>query len=256
MAHSRPRSIFPAMATSPWTRISRSPKFSANAPNWSETELVPFRAAIAAGVSSVMTGHLAVPAIEPDLNLPATLSRNILTGLLRDEMKFRGLIITDAMEMGGITSQYAPGEAAVRAIEAGADVLLMPPVPDAAIAALEAAVKSGRITEKRIDESVRRILAAKARLGLEKNRLVDVARLHERFGVPEFEAQAQNIASRGITLLRDSPKLLPLDLTRPTRVLLVALSADPDPCPGETNRAGNSLARGLAAGVARGYAFR
>ena len=203
-------------------------------PEMERTELVPFGAAIAAGVSSVMTGHLAVPAIEPDANLPATLSRNILTGLLRNEMKYSGLIITDAMEMGGVTSQYAPGEAAVRAIEAGADVLLMPPVPDAALAALEAAVKSGRISAKRIDESVRRILAAKARLGLEKNRLVDVARLYECFGLQEFEAQALAIASRGVTLLRDSPKLLPLDLTRPMRVLLVALSADPDPCPGET----------------------
>ncbi len=82
-------------------------------------------------------------------------------------MKFRGLIITDAMDMGGVTSLYPPGEAAVRAVEAGADVLLMSPVPDAAIAGLEDAVKSGRISEKRIDESVRRILAAKARLGLE-----------------------------------------------------------------------------------------
>ena len=202
-------------------------------PELEETELVPFRAAIAAGVSSVMTGHLAVPAIEPDLNLPATLSRNILSGLLRDEMKFRGLVITDAMEMGGVTSQYAPGEAAVRAIEAGADVLLMPPVPDAAISALHAAVKSRRIAEKRIDESVRRILTAKARIGLDKNRLVDVAQLHEAFGTPDFEALALAIASRGVTLLRDSPKLLPLDLTRPMRVLLVALSADPDPYPGE-----------------------
>jgi beta-N-acetylhexosaminidase len=202
-------------------------------PELEQTELVPFRAAIAAGVSSVMTGHLAVPALESDLNLPATLSRNILTGLLRDEMKFRGLTITDAMEMGGVTSQYAPGEAAVRAVEAGADVLLMSPVPDTAITSLEAAVKSGRIAVHRIDESVRRILAAKARLSLEKNRLVDVARLHESFGEPENVAQALTIASRGITLLRDSAQLLPLNLTRPLRVLLVALSADPDPYPGE-----------------------
>ena len=149
-------------------------------------------------------------------------------------MKFRGLIVTDAMDMGGVTSLYAPGEAAVRAVEAGADVLLMPPVPDAAMAGLEAAVESGRLSVKRIDESVRRILAAKARLGLDKNRLVDVARLNEKFGLPEYEAQAQDIADRGVTLLRDIAKLLPLDATRPLRVLLVALSADPDPYPGET----------------------
>ena len=198
------------------------------------TELIPFRAAIAARVSSVMPGHLAVPAIAPRPNVPATLSRNILTGLLRDEMKFRGLIVTDAMDMGGVTTLYPPGEAAVRSVEAGADVLLMPPVPGAAMAALMQAVESGRISAQRIDESVRRILAAKVRLGLDKNRLVDVARIAEQFGRPEYRAAAQSIADRGVTLLRDSSKLLPLDATRPLRVLLVALSADPDPCPGET----------------------
>ena len=154
------------------------------------TELVPFRAAIAADVESIMPGHLAVPAFEPDTTVPATTSKNILTGLLRDEMKFKGLVVTDAMDMGGVTSLYPPGEAAVRSVEAGADVLLMPPVPDAAMAGLERAVESGRITEKRIDESVRRILQAKARLGLDKNRFVDIARLNERFALPEFESQA------------------------------------------------------------------
>jgi beta-glucosidase-like glycosyl hydrolase/CubicO group peptidase (beta-lactamase class C family) len=198
------------------------------------TELVPFRAAIAAGVDSIMPGHLAVPAFEPDANTPATLSHNILTGLLRDEMKFQGLIVTDAMDMGGVTTLYAPGEAAVRSVEAGSDVLLMPPVPDAAMAGLEAAVDSGRLSIARIDESVRRILAAKARLGLDKDRFVDVAHLNEKFALPAYEAEAQIIADKGVTLLRDNAKLLPLDSTRPRRVLLVALSADPDPFPGET----------------------
>jgi beta-glucosidase-like glycosyl hydrolase/CubicO group peptidase (beta-lactamase class C family) len=197
-------------------------------------ELVPFRAAIAAGVDSIMPGHLAVPALEPDPNVPATLSRNILTGLLRDEMKFRGLIVTDAMDMGGVTSLYAPAEAAVRSVEAGADVLLMPPLPDAAMAGLESAVLSGRISIKRIDESVRRILAAKARIGLHQQRLVDVPHLNAKFALPAFDQDAQTIADRGVTLLRDTPGLLPLDSARPLRVLLVALSADPDPFPAET----------------------
>jgi beta-N-acetylhexosaminidase len=198
------------------------------------TELVPFRAAISAGVDSIMPGHLSVPALDPDPNVPATLSHNILTGLLRDEMKFRGLIVTDAMDMGGVTTLYAPGEAAVRSVEAGSDVLLMPPAPDAAMAGLEVAVASGRISESRIDQSVRRILAAKASLGLDRQRLVDIPRLNEKFGLPAFDYQAQSIADRGVTLLRDSAKLLPLDGTHPLRVLLVALSADPDPFPGET----------------------
>ena len=198
------------------------------------TELVPFRAAITAGAASVMPGHLNVPAYESDPTLPATISRNILTGLLRDELKFKGLIVTDAMDMGGVTSMYAPGDAAVRAVEAGADVLLMPPVPDAAIASLEAAVKSGRISVSRIDESVRRILQAKSRLGLDKDRFADVEHLNEKFAKPEYAAQAQAIADRGVTLLRDASKLLPLDSSRPLRVLLVSLSADADPYPGET----------------------
>ena len=122
----------------------------------------------------------------------------------------------------------------MRSIEAGTDVLLMSPSPDAAIAGLEDAVKSGRISEKRIDASVRRILTAKARLGLNKSRIVDVARLNEKFARPEYERQAQSIADRGVTLLRDTPWLLPLDATKPLRVLLVALSSDADPNPGET----------------------
>lgn len=198
------------------------------------TELVPFKAAIAAGVSAIMPGHLSVPAFEQDTDIPATLSHAILTGLLRNEMKFRGLIVTDAMDMGGVTSLYPPGEAAVRAVEAGVDVILMPPAPDAAMAGLEDAVGSGRISEKRIDESVRRILQAKARLELNKNRLVDVARLNEEFGLPKYETEAQSIADRGVTLLRDAAGLVPLDATRPMRVLLVALSADRDAYPGET----------------------
>ncbi len=198
------------------------------------TELVPFRAAIAAGVSSVMPGHLNVPAYETDPSVPATISRNIITGLLRDELKFKGLIVTDAMDMGGVTSQFAPGDAAVRAVEAGADVLLQLPVPDAAMASLEEAVKSGRIPAARIDDSVRRILQAKSRLGLDKDRLVDIDHLGEKFAKSEYEVQAQAIADRGVTLLRDNAKLLPLDAARPLRVLLVSLSADADPYPGVT----------------------
>jgi len=196
-------------------------------------ELVPFRAAIAAGADSVMTGHLAIPALEPDPNVPATLSSNILTGLLRDELHYQGLVVTDAMDMGGITVRYAPGEAAVRAFLAGADALLMPPVPDAAFAALKNAVKSGRIPRPRLDASVLRLLEAKARLGLYKERLVDVNALNQHFGKVEWQRAAQDISDRGVTLLRDTAHRLPLDGTKPTRALLIALYADPEPYPGE-----------------------
>jgi beta-N-acetylhexosaminidase len=196
-------------------------------------ELVPFRDAIAAGVGSIMTGHLNVPALEPDPNTPATLSHNILTGLLRDQLKFQGLVVTDAMDMGGITVRFAPGEAAVRAVVAGADCLLMPPVPDAAFEALQNAVKSGRISRERLDASVRRILETKARLGLNRNRLVDINALNAKFGSVAWQEEAQEISDRGVTLLRDTPHRLPLDGTKPTRALLLAFYADPEPYPGE-----------------------
>jgi beta-N-acetylhexosaminidase len=197
-------------------------------------ELVPFKAAIAAGVDSIMIGHLAVPAFEPDPNLPATLSYNIMTGLLRDQLGYKGLIITDAMDMGGVTNLYPPGEAAIRSVLGGADVLLMPPVPDAAMEGLERAVETGRIPVKRIDESVRRILEAKERLGLVKDRYVDVTRINQKFALPEYEDASQQIADQGVTLLRNADNIIPLDATKPMRVLLVSLSADPDPYPGET----------------------
>lgn len=196
-------------------------------------ELVPFRAAIAAGVGSIMTGHLSVPALEPDPNTPATLSPRILTDLLRKQLGFEGLVVTDAMDMGGITVRYAPGDAAVRAFVAGADALLMPPVPEAAYDALLAATKSGEITEERLDASVRRILLAKAKLGLDKNRLVDVDALNAKFGRTAWQTEAQEISDRGITMLRDTPRQLPLDGTKPTRALLVSLYSDPEPYPGE-----------------------
>jgi beta-N-acetylhexosaminidase len=196
-------------------------------------ELAPFRAAIAAGVSTIMTGHLAVPALEPDPNVPATLSENILTGLLRREMGFKGLVVTDALDMGGVNTRYTPGEAAVRAVLAGADALLLSPSFDAATVALRGAVASGRISRARLDESVRRILEAKARVGLDKSRFVNLNALNSRFARPEWAVHAQEISDRGVTLLRDQAHLLPFDDTRPTAALLLALSGDPEPYPAE-----------------------
>ena len=209
------------------------PVVTADRSRLEKLELVPFRAAIAAGVGSIMTGHLNVPVLEPDPNTPATLSSRVLTDLLRKQLGFQGLVVTDAMDMGGITVRYAPGDAAVRAFLAGADALLMPPVPDAAYGALLAAVHSGQISQERLDASVRRILEAKARLGLQKNRMVDVAAMNEKFGRVAWQAESQEISDRGITLLRDTPHRLPLDGTKPARALLVCLYADPEPYPGE-----------------------
>jgi CubicO group peptidase (beta-lactamase class C family) len=180
-----------------------------------------------------MTGHLAVPALEPNTELPATLSPRILTDLLRKEMGFDGLIVTDALDMGGVTTRYPPAEVAVQAIAAGADVLLVPPIADAAITAVKDAVQTGRLTLARIDEAVTRILRMKARMGLHRQRTVDLEQLNAVFRKPEFVRAAEDIADRGVTLLRDESELLPLDATRPQRVLLAIVSGDPEAYPGE-----------------------
>jgi beta-N-acetylhexosaminidase len=172
-------------------------------------ELVPFKAAIAAGVDSIMTAHIAVPALAPP-DLPATLSPAILTGLLRKELDFKGLVVTDALDMGGIAKGYTSGEAAVRALEAGADTLLMPSDPDAAIRAVLSAVESGRISRQRLHESVVRILAAKEKVGLDRRRFVDLEGIGDVVDDPEVNLKAQEIASRAVTLVRNNGNLVPL----------------------------------------------
>jgi beta-glucosidase-like glycosyl hydrolase/CubicO group peptidase (beta-lactamase class C family) len=210
------------------------PRISADRKRLEKVELIPFRAAIAAGASAIMTGHLSVPALEPDENLPATLSHRILTGLLRKKLGFRGLIVTDALDMAGAGPKLTPGEIAVRAVLAGADILLFPPAPKEAITSLTKAIADGRLSEKRLDESVRRILVAKANVGLHRLRNVDEAAHESIFRLPRSLEAAQDTADRGVTLLRDKERLLPLDLTRRMRVLLVSVAGDPDPHPGET----------------------
>lgn len=174
-----------------------------------QVEWAPFRAAIASGADAVMTAHIAVPALD-DPELPATLSPKIVTGVLREELGFKGIIVTDALEMGGIAKGYSVGEAAVRSLLAGADVLLMPPDGEAAINAIAAAVKSGRISQKRIDESAMRILTAKAHVGLATNKLVDLDEIHSVVNSIESNAVAQQICDRAVTLVRNENGLLPL----------------------------------------------
>ncbi len=184
-------------------------------------ELRPFRAAIGAGIGGIMTAHIAVPALDGGEEEPATLSRHVLTDLLRGEMGFRGLVFTDAMDMLAVRRRAGPGEAAVRAVEAGADVLLMPPDVEAAIRGVVEAVESGRLTEDRIDASVRRILRAKERLGLHREREVSLEAIPRTVGIPAHAAVAQEVADRSLTLLRNRGNLLPLRGTRTARVLSV-----------------------------------
>src|SRR4029077_18291559 len=134
-------------------------------------ELIPFRAGIAAGVAVVMSAHIALPAITGNDD-PGTLSHAVLTGMLRDSLKFKGLGVTDALTMVSIVPKYGAGEATVRAFLAGSDLLLMPADPDSAMAAMTTAVATGRITPQRLEQSVRRVLQAKFHLGLFSRRTV------------------------------------------------------------------------------------
>jgi beta-N-acetylhexosaminidase len=156
-----------------------------------------------------MTAHVAVPALAPP-DLPATLSPEILTGLLRKQLGFEGLVITDALEMGGIAKGFSAGDAAVRALEAGADTLLMPADPDAAIKAVVGAVEDGRISRARLQDSVVKILQAKEKLGLDKKRFVDVESIADVVDSPEANERAREIAARAVTLVRNGGNLLPL----------------------------------------------
>lgn len=185
-------------------------------------ELPPFRAAVQEGVGGVMSAHIALPQIVPD-NMPATLAPKMLTELLRDDIGFKGVIFTDAMNMRGVAARYPEGEAAVRAFKAGADVILYPPSVEKAFNAIKAAVQSGDIAAARLDASVRRILAAKQNLGLDKNRLTDLTQLAARLGNQENTRKAQEIIQNAITLVRDNRKILPLKLTPEKRVLFVSI---------------------------------
>jgi beta-N-acetylhexosaminidase len=184
-------------------------------------ELVPFRRAVDQGIRGIMTAHIAVPSVTLDNGTPATLSNNVLTTLLRGEMDFDGLIFTDAMDMSAIARRHSRAEAAVRAVEAGSDVILMPPSAKAAVEGIVKAVRSGRIHEGRIDASVLRILRAKQDLELDEDALVDIEAIQSRVGIPAHTELAQEIANRSIALMKNERDLLPLAGTRSARVLSV-----------------------------------
>jgi beta-N-acetylhexosaminidase len=173
-------------------------------------ELVPFRAAISAGASLVMTAHIALPAISGDSTTPATLSRRIITNLLRDTLGFRGVAITDAMTMEGVGKGYTTEQSSVLAVKAGADILLKPSDPTRAINAVVAAVEKGDITRARIDSAVRHILELKVRSGVVTTPMVSLEKLRETVGSPEHRALSRSIAKRAITLIRDHASLIPL----------------------------------------------
>ncbi len=189
-------------------------------------ELRPFQDAIDAGIGAIMTAHISVPSMNGGTREPSTLSAMVLTTVLREEMGFDGLIFTDAMDMSAIARQHSAGEAAVRAVEAGADVILMPPDVALAVEGIVEAVHSGRLSEARIDVSVRRILETKASLGLPAQRFVALDRIGSVVGIPENIAVANEVAERSITLLKNDRNLLPLRGTRSASVLSVSFRGE------------------------------
>ena len=175
-------------------------------------ELPPFQKAIDSGVDSIMVAHVSVPALEPDPNRVATISPAVVTDLLKKQMKFKGIVTTDALDMAGLTRLFASdvGRAAVEAFKSGNDLLLIPADLEASYKAMVKAVESGEISTARLDESVLKILKTKAALGLQQARLVDVAAIAKAVGKPENMATGQQIADDAVTLVRDKGKLLPL----------------------------------------------
>ena len=203
-------------------------------------ELVPFRAAIDAGVTSVMTAHIALPCFDPGENpRPATLLPEIMTGVLRDSLGFKGLAVTDALTMGAIVSRYGAGESAVLAFLAGSDILLIPDDLMQAAEAMVAAVDSGRITTERLNRSVRRILALKEKVGLFTRRTVALDSIPVTVGRREHQLVADDIARRTLTLIRRGP----IDQFRASRARVALITYAE-----ETNHSiGNVLVRELRA---------
>jgi len=184
-------------------------------------ELVPFRAGIAAGADVVMSAHIAFPSLTGS-NDPATVSAAVLTGLLRDSLRFPGLVVTDALMMGAIVAKYGAGEATVRAFLAGSDLLLIPADADSAVAAMTAAVAAGRVTPQRLAQSVRRVLEIKRRLGLLEHRTVPLDSIPHVVGSKRFQDAANDLAVRSLTLVRDVGGRLHALRARPGRLALIA----------------------------------
>ncbi|HTK96279.1 MAG TPA: glycoside hydrolase family 3 N-terminal domain-containing protein, partial [Terriglobales bacterium] len=195
-------------------------------------ELVPFRASIEGGVDSVMVAHVMVPALDPDQNREAATSPIIVRDLLKGQLGFQGLVVPDAMDMARLARLFpAPGRASVEAVKAGNDMVLIPLDADAALTALVNAVRAGEIPEAQIDESVRKILNAKAAVGLNRARLVDVGQLDKIIATPANVQFGQDVAQQAVTLVRENGRVLPLKKigTAPTALPYGQVEAPPAP---------------------------
>ena len=186
-------------------------------------DLPPFRSAINSGADAIMTAHIVVPALD-DSEQPATLSKPILTGVLREELGYKGVVVTDALNMGAL-QRFGEDKVPVEAIKAGADVLLMPPKMDVAYNAVLDAVRSGEIPEKRIDESLKRILKLKQKQGLFKNPYVDESAVDNVVGTPQHKAVAKAMTNETITLIKNDGGTLPLQKNSGEKALITGYGA-------------------------------
>jgi beta-N-acetylhexosaminidase len=173
---------------------------------WEKIDAPPFRAAIKAGVDVIMSAHIVFPKIDPSGD-PSTLSPTVLTGMLRDELGYRGVVITDSLQMAGVRQKYSDAEIPVKALQAGADMLLMPQNVGTAVDAVINAVKTGQLSEQRIDQSVARILAVKLRRGVLFNPFVKVDSVAKKVGTAPSLATAQRITDKSVTVLSNDGSL-------------------------------------------------
>jgi beta-N-acetylhexosaminidase len=217
------------------------PAIRADRARLEQIELAPFRTAVKQGVDAIMTAHIAVTGIEGDTAPPATLSRYFMTDVLRTDMRFPGLLFTDAMNMGAVIHRYGEGDALLRALDAGADVLLMPRDVPRAVETIVSAVNSGRIGDARLDASVRRLLQAKAQAGLDRQRFVPLDSVASQVGIRPHLRVAQTISNRSITLARDQKDVVPF-AANVRRILSIAYVGVNDPI------AGSHFDRTLASG--------
>ncbi|MER7492525.1 glycoside hydrolase family 3 protein [Streptomyces pharetrae] len=209
---------------------------------WEALDAPPFRAAIEAGIDSIMTAHILVPALD-DSGDPATLSRPILTGILREQLGFDGVVVTDALDMAGVRQKYGDERVPVLALKAGVDQLLNAPKLDLAWNAVLKAVQGGELTEERLEESILRVLRLKAKLGLLDDPWTDEDAVDDKVGTAAHLATADRIAERTTTLLVNEGGLLPLAPDDTPRLLVVG--ADPASPSGTTGPPTGVLARAL-----------
>lgn len=198
-------------------------------------ELSPFRSAINNGLNSIMSAHISFPAISPDTALPATMDPSIINGILADSLNFSGIVVSDGLEMRGISAHFSPGEAVIEALKAGVDLMLLSPDELTALHEIEQAVKSGNISEERIDKSVRKLLQWKKQQGLFENSQVDIDGLNRKINRRSHQLIADEISRKSLTLLKNNDNILPIRASEFENIMVVSVSD------GSSGNAGSSF---------------